>query len=88
MQSSAFVYSLDDHTSHLTHLTIRELLYHLLQAGDTTIAITLVQQAQTLDKQELIAILTLWETAFRQFGVGFHHLVAVVLESVVGSRIE
>ena len=58
MESATFLYTLDNHTSQRTDLTLRIFLNHLLQTFHTPVAIAFVQQAETIDEDELRTIVT------------------------------
>ena len=88
MQFPAVLNALDDHACQLAHLALRIFLYHLLQLLHTPVAVAIVQHAQSVDKQELIPVGTLWESCGRKFSVLLHHISLISLEGIVGSSIE
>ena len=88
VQSSAFLYTLDDHTCQWRHLALRIFLHHLTHILQTLLRLSVVQLTQSFDEDELITVGPLWETLCRQLGVGAHLTEAVSLEGLVGSGIE
>ena len=88
MQRPSLLYATQYHAGHLADLALWIILHHLLHAVYTTIGITVVEHAQTLDEQELRTVFTQWETAFRQLGVTPYFLMAVYFESLIGGGIQ
>ena len=88
MQLPALLYATEYHACHLADLAVGVFLDHLLQPLYTTVGVALVEHAQTLDEEELRAVLSQGEALCRQFGVGSDFTVAVLLEGVVGSGID
>ena len=53
MESTTFLHALDNHTCQRTDLTLRIFLNDLLQTFHTSVAITFVQKAESIDEDEL-----------------------------------
>ena len=88
MQSATFLYAFDNHTGHLADFTLRVFLHHSLQTDHTTVGIAVVQIAQTVDEDELRAVLTQREPLCRKSGVAADDVVPIVLEGLIGVGIE
>ena len=88
MQAATFFHTIDNHSRHLCQLALWELLNQQFHVGQTSIAITVVEFAQSADEDELVAVCSQWETGFRNVDVASYLTEAVGLEGVVGGSIK
>ena len=65
LQSSALLHALYYLSCHITHLALGIILYYLAHSGHTAVGLLVVEVTQSLDKQELRAVLTCWESLCR-----------------------
>ena len=64
------------------------LVHHLLHAFYTAFGVAVIQQAQTLDEEELRTVLPQGEATLGKVCVGLHLSMTVSLEGIVGGSIE
>ena len=88
MQLSSFTDTFDDHARHAADLTVGESFDDFVQPADAAVALSIVEVAEAFYEEELVAVFTLWESRFRDSGIGQHHVVAVLLEAFVGGAVE
>ena len=88
MQPAPLLHSFDNHTCQFTHLARGVFLYHLLQALHATVAIAIVQLAQSVDEEEFSPVLTQGEALCRELGVDSHLLMTICLKGLIGGHIE
>ena len=88
MQPAPLLHTLDNHACQWCHLTLWVTLHDLFQQGDTAVAVTVVQSAQSFDEYEFRPVLSQRESLFRESGIASYRFVAVVLEGLVGGGIE
>ena len=88
MQLSAFFHAIDNHASHLGQLALWEFLHHRLHVGQTTVAVAVVEFAQSADEHKLIAVGAQGEARFRDVHIAPHLGKSVGFESQIGGPIE
>ena len=88
MQSFSRIDSIDYHTRYFADSAIRIFLYHFLHILNAGIGVTIVELAQSTDKQEFIPVFSQWETLGRYACIGLSLLVSACLECLVGCRIK
>ena len=88
VELSAGLHSVDDHSGQFGQLTLGEMSHQRVHRCETSLAVTLVETAQSTDEDELIAVLSLGEPLGRNAAVGRYLGIALSLESIVGGTIE
>ena len=88
MDTSAALHPIDDHTRQFTDTALRIVFHDGLHMIQTFLAITLVQVGHTLNKDELITVLTMWETTGRDRRITMHRHEITLLESLIGGGVQ
>ena len=83
MQFSSFLYSFYNHSCQFANLTLWIFLNYCLKAFDTSVAISIVQTAQTINKNKFRTMLSQWETFLGYLYVVAYHLMPIVFESLI-----
>ncbi len=87
-QLFAFLDAIDDHASHFRHATLGIFLDHRAHGVQATCAIAVVELAQSVDEDKLVAVSPQGESTLGEMRVGVDLGVAVGLEGLVGCRIK
>ena len=88
MDTSSALHPIDDHTRQFADTTLRIVFHNSLHMIQTFLAITLVQVGHTFNKDELITVLTLWETTGRDRRITMHRHEITLLESLIGGGVQ
>ena len=88
MELAAFANALHNHTGHLADAALRVVLHHGVHVFHATVHVSLVQFAQTVDEDELVAVGAQGITTLGDARIARHLAVAVGLEGFVGGGIE
>ena len=88
MKLPTLLHTVDDHAGHLCELTLGEFLHQRLHVLQAPIAVPVVELAQSIDEQELVAIGPKGEACLGNMTIAGHFLKAVFLECHIGCSIE
>ena len=88
MQRASLLDAAQYHAGQFADLALRILFHHLLHAFRTSLSVTFVQQAETLDEEELRTVLTQREAVLRELCVRLDLQEAVGLKGIVGGSIQ
>ena len=87
-QLSSALHSVDDHAGQFADAALREFLHHLLHVSQASVAVAVVQLAQSAYEDELVAVGTHGEPASRQLGIADGLVQSVGFEGLVGGGVE
>ena len=87
-QHPSFPNTIDDHTGHLGHRTLRIVFHHLLHRLQASIGIAAVECAESSYENELITVGSLREAGGRELRIALHLAEPVGLEGGIGGCIE